>query len=116
MPIYEYACDDCHKNFEVFVGVRDAAVQECKYCAGKNIRKLISNCSFQLKGTGWYKTDYAAKDSGASNGGKKTTAGEKSSTDTSESASSTSESKDSESKKKSSDGDSPKPASSEKAA
>ena len=61
MPIYEYACDDCQKNFELFVGIRDAAVQECKHCAGKNIRKLISNCSFQLKGTGWYATDYAKK-------------------------------------------------------
>ena len=58
MPIYEYACDDCQKNFEVFVGVRDGAVQECKYCSGRNIRKLISNCSFQLKGSGWYETDF----------------------------------------------------------
>ena len=85
-------CDDCQKNFEVFVGVRDAAVQECKYCAGKNIRKLISNCSFQLKGSGWYKTDYAKKDANASAGGKKAPAGEKTGADTSDSASQGSES------------------------
>lgn len=112
MPIYEYACDDCKKNFEVFLGVRDAAVKECKYCAGKNIRKLISNCSFQLKGTGWYKTDYAGKDANTSAGGKKTSSGENSGAGTSESTS-----KDSESKTTSTDSDaSSKPASSEKAA
>ena len=105
MPIYEYACDDCEKNFEVFVGINDVPVQECKHCAGKNIRKLISNCSFQLKGTGWYKTDYADK-----NSGKKASAGEKPSTDSIESTS-----KDSKAEKKSSDNDSSK-ASSEKAA
>lgn len=77
MPIYEYACDDCQKNFEVFLSVRDKAVQECALCGGKNIRKLISNCSFQLKGTGWYKTDYAAKDSPAPSDGTKATAGGK---------------------------------------
>ena len=111
MPIYEYACDDCQKNFEMFVGIRDAAVQECKHCAGKNIRKLISNCSFQLKGTGWYKTDYASKDSKDSSGEKNSAASEKSSTETSESTS-----KDGESKKTSKDGDSSKASSSEKAA
>jgi putative FmdB family regulatory protein len=111
MPIYEYACDDCKQNFEVFVGVHDAPVHECKHCAGKNIRKLISNCSFQLKGTGWYKTDYAAKDAGGSNGAKKSTDSDKPGTDTAESAS-----KDSTSEKKSSDSVSSKASSSEKAA
>jgi putative FmdB family regulatory protein len=111
MPIYEYACDDCQKKFEMFVGIRDAPVQECKYCGGKNIRKLISNCSFQLKGTGWYKTDYASKDSKDSSGSTKAPAGEKMSADSSESTS-----KDGESKKTSKDGDSSKASSSEKAA
>jgi len=110
MPIYEYACDDCQQKFEMFVGINDAPLQECKLCSGKNIRKLISNCSFQLKGTGWYKTDYASKDSKDSNGGKKAAAEEKSSTETSESTS-----KDSESKKTSKDKASAK-SSSEKAA
>lgn len=90
MPIYEYACDDCQKNFEVFVGVRDGAVQECKYCAGKNIRKLISNCSFQLKGSGWYVTDYARKDSTSSND-KKTAADDQPAAATADSSSGSSE-------------------------
>ncbi len=90
MPIYEYACDDCKKNFEVFVGVRDGAVQECTYCSGKNIRKLISNCSFQLKGSGWYVTDYARKDASSSNG-KKPPAGDQGAAASSDSSSGGSE-------------------------
>lgn len=111
MPIYEYACDDCQKNFEVFVGVRDGAVQECKYCAGKNIRKLISNCSFQLKGSGWYVTDYARKDAASSNGtnGKKTSADDQPAAATADSSSGSSETA-------AAPKDSSSPASSEKAA
>ena len=111
MPIYEYACDDCQENFEVFVGINDAPVQQCTMCEGKNIRKLISNCSFQLKGTGWYKTDYADKNSGSSDNGKEPKEGEKKA-DSTGSASASSESKESSSDKK----DSSKDKSSEKAA
>ncbi len=62
MPIYEYECEDCGDNFEVFLGFKDPPVKECLHCKSSNIRKLVSNCSFQLKGTGWYVTDYARKD------------------------------------------------------
>ena len=93
MPIYEYECDDCEETFEVFAGINDAPVQECTICTGKNIRKLISNCSFQLKGTGWYKTDYASKDSNASSNGKKPANDEKTGTEKAESSSASSESK-----------------------
>lgn len=68
MPIYEYECDKCGKKFEVFLSCTDKPVKKCRYCDSLKIRKLISNCSFQLKGTGWYVTDYARKDS---NGDKK---------------------------------------------
>ena len=61
MPIYEYECEDCGKAFEVFLGIKDQPVKECIHCKSTNIRKLVSNCSFQLKGTGWYLTDYARK-------------------------------------------------------
>ncbi len=111
MPIYEYACDDCQKNFEVFVGVRDRAVQECTHCGGKNIRKLISNCSFQLKGSGWYVTDYARKDAASSNG-KKASSGDQPAAATAEKASESSEAKTSSP----ADKDAAKPASPEKAA
>jgi putative FmdB family regulatory protein len=110
MPIYEYVCDDCKKNFEVFVGVHDGSVQACKYCAGSNIRKLISNCSFQLKGSGWYITDYARKDA-ASSKGKKPLSGEQPSSFASEGASGSNETATA-----ATDKDTTKPASSEKAA
>ena len=62
MPIYEYKCDDCGEAFEVFLSINTSPVKKCTHCKSSNIKKLVSNCSFQLKGTGWYVTDYANKD------------------------------------------------------
>ena len=62
MPIYEYACKSCGKTFEVFLRTSNKSVIKCEYCNSTKIQKLVSNCSFQLKGTGWYATDYANKD------------------------------------------------------
>jgi putative FmdB family regulatory protein len=63
MPIYEYRCRKCGKEFEVMQKFSDKPLTRCPSCSG-NVSKLISNCSFQLKGTGWYVTDYKKKDSG----------------------------------------------------
>ena len=60
MPIYEYRCDKCG-DFEVRQKITDQPLSRCPTCKGK-VRKLISNTSFQLKGSGWYLTDYARKD------------------------------------------------------
>ncbi|MCX7966461.1 MAG: zinc ribbon domain-containing protein [Syntrophorhabdaceae bacterium] len=57
MPIYEYQCESCGKYFEIFQKITDPPLTECKFCKGK-LNKLISNCAFHLKGTGWYVTDY----------------------------------------------------------
>lgn len=62
MPIYEYECEDCKKTFEAFVGINDPPLDKCPHCSGTRVKKLISNCSFQLKGSGWYLTDYARKE------------------------------------------------------
>ena len=62
MPIYEYQCQKCGP-FEVTQRVSDPTLKRCPTCKGK-VSKLISNTSFQLKGTGWYVTDYARKDTG----------------------------------------------------
>jgi putative FmdB family regulatory protein len=62
VPIYEYACKACGETFEVFLNASDKPVKKCTHCNSTKIQKLISNCSFQLKGTGWYATDYANKD------------------------------------------------------
>ncbi|MEQ1868497.1 MAG: zinc ribbon domain-containing protein [Vicinamibacterales bacterium] len=63
MPLYEYACDAHQHRFEVIQKFSDGPVTVCPTC-GSSVRKLISAPSFQLKGTGWYITDYAKKDSG----------------------------------------------------
>lgn len=57
MPIYEYQCTECGKTFEIFQKISDEPLTECKVCKGR-LTKLISNCAFHLKGTGWYVTDY----------------------------------------------------------
>ena len=60
MPIYEYKCTECGKEFEEFHNITDDTIPSCKFCKGK-AKRLISNCSFHLKGTGWYVTDYGGK-------------------------------------------------------
>lgn len=60
MPIYEYQCQSCGQ-FEVMQRITDRPLTRCPTCHRK-VTKLISNTSFQLKGTGWYVTDYARKD------------------------------------------------------
>jgi putative FmdB family regulatory protein len=75
MPIYEYMCTGCGKTFEIFQKMGDEPLKVCRVCKG-SLQKLISNCSFHLKGTGWYATDYrssaeAAKGTGSSGSTKK---------------------------------------------
>jgi len=67
VPIYEYKCSKCGKVFEIIQKISDEPLSRCKFCKGK-VERLISNSSFQLKGSGWYLTDYARKSgsSGAS--------------------------------------------------
>ncbi len=60
MPIYEYGCGGCGKVLEVIQKFSDAPLETCPECNGR-LTKLISKTSFQLKGTGWYVTDYARK-------------------------------------------------------
>jgi putative FmdB family regulatory protein len=64
MPIYEYRCEKCG-DFERTQRITDDPLQRCPTCRRK-VRRLISNTSFQLKGSGWYVTDYAR--AGAKNG------------------------------------------------
>ena len=62
MPIYEYQCTKCGEVFEEFQKITDEPLAKCKFCQG-GVEKLISQSSFQLKGSGWYLTDYARKSS-----------------------------------------------------
>jgi putative FmdB family regulatory protein len=60
MPIYEYVCEKCGSHLEVMQKVSDAPLKRCPKCRGK-LEKLLSRTSFQLKGGGWYATDYSSK-------------------------------------------------------
>src|ERR1051326_3155907 len=72
MPIYEYRCEHCG-DFEEMQRITDPPLSRCPTCRRK-VRRLISSTSFQLKGTGWYATDYARPSGG--NGAKTDTAKE----------------------------------------
>jgi putative FmdB family regulatory protein len=60
MPIYEYECAQCGQIEEALQKFSDKPLTKCRTCSG-SLRKLISNNSFHLKGSGWYVTDYAKK-------------------------------------------------------
>jgi len=65
MPIYEYRCTECEDEFETTQSISADPLNTCEKCNGK-LERLISASAFHLKGTGWYKTDYATpkKDNG----------------------------------------------------
>lgn len=62
MPIYEYECKKCHKLTEVMQKMSDPGPAKCPNCGSKRIERVMSQTSFQLKGDGWYITDYSRKD------------------------------------------------------
>jgi len=57
LPIYEYRCKQCERVFDILQKLNSDPVKECVHCSGP-VEKLISASSFQLKGSGWYATDY----------------------------------------------------------
>ena len=59
MPIYEYCCQKCGE-FEITQKITEPPLETCPACESP-VKKLISNTSFKLVGTGWYLTDYARK-------------------------------------------------------
>jgi len=66
MPIYEYECTKCGTINEVWQKFSDPPITKCEKCNGK-VKKLISQSTFHLKGTGWYVTDYGSKANSSSN-------------------------------------------------
>jgi putative FmdB family regulatory protein len=65
VPIYEYQCTKCGEIFEAFQKITDEPLSQCKFCHAK-VEKLFSHSTFQLKGSGWYLTDYSRKNSSSS--------------------------------------------------
>ena len=83
MPIYRYVCEKCGARTEVIQKVSDAPLKRCRACRGK-LEKDVSRTSFQLKGGGWYLTDYSRKSAavGADKAEKSTSAKSESSSST----------------------------------
>jgi putative FmdB family regulatory protein len=96
MPIREYQCEACGRRFEKLQKLSDPPVEVCLHCGRGPVHKVMSSPAIQFKGSGWYVTDYAKKDTG---GGKKS---DESSSDSpaKESSSQESASSDKESGKK----------------
>ena len=62
MPIYEYQCQACGHEFELMQKMSEPAPSVCPACGKSDVRKLLSAAGFQLKGSGWYATDFKSGD------------------------------------------------------
>lgn len=58
MPIYEYRCESCGFQKEVLQKISDAPLTECTSCGAPAFKKMLTAAGFQLKGSGWYATDF----------------------------------------------------------
>ena len=65
MPLYEYKCAKCGHTFEKIESVSAAETKKCPKC-GATARRTITAPAIQFKGSGWYVTDYAGKNSDGS--------------------------------------------------
>lgn len=70
MPIYAYKCADCGHEKEVLQKISDAPLTDCPSCGHPSMAKMVTAAGFQLKGSGWYATDFRNKDSGGKTDGK----------------------------------------------
>ena len=58
MPLYGYKCLDCGATHEALQKISDDPLTTCPACGKETLKKQLSAASFQLKGTGWYATDF----------------------------------------------------------
>jgi putative FmdB family regulatory protein len=58
MPIYAYRCDACGFTKDVLQKISDPQLTVCLSCAKPTFKKQLTAAGFQLKGTGWYATDF----------------------------------------------------------
>ncbi|NML62687.1 zinc ribbon domain-containing protein [Massilia sp. RP-1-19] len=58
MPIYAYRCDECGFAKDVLQKISDPVLTECPSCGKSAFKKQLTAAGFQLKGTGWYATDF----------------------------------------------------------
>ena len=66
MPIYAYRCDDCGFAKDVLQKISDSPITLCPSCGKESFKKQLTAPGFQLKGTGWYATDFRGSGSAPS--------------------------------------------------
>lgn len=103
MPIYAYRCESCGHAKDILQKVSDPVLTTCPACGAESFKKQLTAAGFQLKGSGWYVTDFRGGSSGAS-------ATAAASAPAAKDASAASESSSSSSSSSSSDGGSAAPA------
>ena len=65
MPIYAYKCESCGHAKDVLQKMSDALLTDCPQCGESSFKKQLTSAGFQLKGSGWYVTDFRGGDGGA---------------------------------------------------
>jgi len=65
MPIYAYKCESCGAAKDVLQKISDPALSDCPACGQPTFRKQVTAAGFQLKGSGWYATDFRGGSSAA---------------------------------------------------
>ena len=70
MPIYAYRCESCGHAKDVLQKISDPLLTSCPVCGAETFKKQLTSAGFQLKGSGWYVTDFrgGANASGAEAG------------------------------------------------
>jgi putative FmdB family regulatory protein len=58
MPIYAYRCDECGFAKDVLQKIADPVLTDCPSCGKSSFKKQVTAAGFQLKGSGWYVTDF----------------------------------------------------------
>ena len=65
MPIYAYKCESCGHAKDVLQKISAAPLTDCPACGAATFSKQLTAAGFQLKGSGWYATDFRGSTSGA---------------------------------------------------
>ncbi len=65
MPIYAYKCESCGHAKDVLQKISDQPLNDCPACGQPTFRKQVTAAGFQLKGSGWYVTDFRGGNTGA---------------------------------------------------
>ena len=69
MPIYSYKCGSCGHAMDALQKMSDAALTDCPACGKPALSKQLTAAGFQLKGSGWYATDFKGGAASGASGG-----------------------------------------------